>query len=139
FWALGLPSAVLWSVAMMVLSLIPVTGAFVVWVPAAIYLAVSGAWISAILLTLWGTLVIGMIDNFLRPKLVGERAKLHELFIFFAVLGGLQVFGLLGIVLGPVVLAIAIALFDAFRHPADANASASMIVMPGSVTPTMLP
>lgn len=139
FWALGLPSAVLWSVAMMFLSLIPVTGAFVVWVPAAIYLAVSGAWISAILLTLWGTLVIGMIDNFLRPKLVGERAKLHELFIFFAVLGGLQVFGLLGIVLGPVVLAIAIALFDAFRHPADANASASMIVMPGSVTPTMLP
>ena len=139
FWARGRPSAVLWSVAMMVLSLIPVTGAFVVWVPAAIYLAVSGAWISAILLTLWGTLVIGMIDNFLRPKLVGERAKLHELFIFFAVLGGLQVFGLLGIVLGPVVLAIAIALFDAFRHPADANASASMIVMPGSVTPTMLP
>ena len=53
-----------------------------------------------------------MIDNFLRPRLVGERAKLHELFIFFAVLGGLQVFGILGIVLGPVVLAIALALFD---------------------------
>jgi predicted PurR-regulated permease PerM len=68
FWALGLPSAVLWSVAMMFLSLIPVTGAFVVWVPAAIYLAVSGAWISAILLALWGTLVIGTIDNFLRPS-----------------------------------------------------------------------
>ena len=77
------------------------------------------------MLTLWGTLVIGMIDNFLRPKLVGERAKLHELFIFFAVLGGLQVFGLLGIVLGPVVLAIAIALFDAFRHP-DSTASSTL-------------
>jgi predicted PurR-regulated permease PerM len=140
FWALGLPSAVLWSVAMMFLSLIPVTGAFVVWVPAAIYLAVSGAWISAILLTLWGALVIGMIDNFLRPKLVGERAKLHELFIFFAVLGGLQVFGLLGIVLGPVVLAIAIALFDAFRHP-DSQASSTMLVMPSgaNITPTLSP
>jgi len=140
FWALGLPSAVLWSVAMMFLSLIPLTGAFVVWIPAAIFLAVSGAWIKAILLTLWGVLVIGLVDNFLRPKLVGERAKLHELFIFFAVLGGLQVFGLLGIVLGPVVLAIALALFDAFRHP-DSTASSTMLIMPtgASMTPTMLP
>ena len=140
FWALGLPSAVLWSVAMMFLSLIPLTGAFVVWIPAAIYLAVSGAWIKAILLTLWGVLVIGLVDNFLRPKLVGERAKLHELFIFFAVLGGLQVFGLLGIVLGPVVLAIALALFDAFRHP-EAQASSTMLIMPvgTSMTPTILP
>jgi predicted PurR-regulated permease PerM len=140
FWALGLPAAVLWSVAMMFLSLIPMTGAFVVWVPAAIYLLVVGSWVKAILLTLWGVLVIGLIDNFLRPKLVGERAKLHELFIFFAVLGGLQVFGLLGIILGPVVLAIALALFDAFSHP-DTNASSTMLIMPvgASVTPTMLP
>lgn len=140
FYALGLPSAVLWSVAMMFLSLIPLTGAFIVWIPAAIFLAVSGAWIKATLLTLWGVFVIGLIDNFLRPKLVGERAKLHELFIFFAVLGGLQVFGLLGIVLGPVVLAIALALFDAFRHP-DSTASSTMLVMPtgASMTPTMLP
>ena len=141
FWALGLPSAVLWSVAMMFLSLIPLTGAFVVWIPAAIYLFVNGAWIKALLLTLWGVLVIGMIDNFLRPRLVGERAKLHELFIFFAVLGGLQVFGILGIVLGPVVLAIALALFDAFRHPdASAASSVALIIPPGSVASrTLLP
>jgi predicted PurR-regulated permease PerM len=133
FYALGLPSAVLWSVAMMFLSLIPVTGAFIVWIPAAIYLAVSGAWIKALLLTLWGLLVIGLIDNFLRPRLVGGRAKLHELFIFFAVLGGLQVFGLIGIVLGPVVLAIALALFDAFRHPDTSAASSVALAMPSSV------
>lgn len=140
FWVLGLPAAVLWSVAMMFLSLIPMTGAFVVWVPAAIYLLVVGSWVKAILLTLWGVVVIGLADNFLRPKLVGERAKLHELFIFFAVLGGLQVFGLLGIILGPVVLAIALALFDAFNHP-DTNASSTMLIVPvgTSVTPTMLP
>ena len=140
FWALGLPSAVLWSVAMMFLSLIPLTGAFVVWIPAAIFLAASGSWIKAILLMLWGILVIGLVDDFLRPKLVGERAKLHELFIFFAVLGGLKVFGLLGIVLGPVVLAIALALFDAFRHP-DSTASSTMLIMPtgASMTPTILP
>jgi hypothetical protein len=137
FWALGLPSAVLWSVAMMFLSLIPMTGAFVVWVPAAIYLAVSGAWISAILLTLWGTLVIG-IDRQLPAPQAGRRARQAARALHLLRRPrrppGLR---LLGIVLGPVVLAIAIALFDAFRHPEDANASASMIVMPGSVTPTM--
>ncbi|MBA3768065.1 MAG: AI-2E family transporter, partial [Acidobacteria bacterium] len=64
----------------------------------------------------WGLLVIGTIDNFLRPKLVGEKTRLHELFIFFSVLGGLKVFGVLGIVLGPVVLAITLALLDVFRQ-----------------------
>ena len=77
----------------------------------------------ALLMVLWGTLVIGMADNFLRPKLVGERTKLHELLIFFAVLGGLQVFGVLGIVLGPVVLAITLALVDVFKA-ADREAEA---------------
>lgn len=115
FWILGLPSAIVWGVAMIFLSMIPMLGAFLVWVPAAIYLAITGHTLKAILLVLWGTLVIGMVDNFLRPKLVGGRARLHELLIFFAVLGGLQVFGVLGIVLGPVVLAIAMALVDVFR------------------------
>lgn len=116
FWALGLPSAIVWAFVMTLLSLIPMAGSFVVWVPAAIYLAATGDWGKAIFLTLWGALVIGTVDNFLRPKLVGERAKLHELFIFFSVLGGLQVFGVLGIVLGPVILAVTIALLDIFRQ-----------------------
>lgn len=115
FWILGLPSAIVWGVAMIFLSLIPMLGAFVVWVPAAIYLFATGHYLKGIFLVLWGTLVIGMIDNFLRPKLVGGRTKLHELLIFFAVLGGLQVFGVLGIVLGPVVLAITLALVEVFR------------------------
>jgi len=115
FWTLGVPSAIVWGVAMTFLSMIPMLGAFLVWVPAAIYLALTGQPVKAVLLVLWGTLVIGMIDNFLRPKLVGERTKLHELLIFFAVLGGLQVFGVLGIVLGPVVLAITLALVDVFK------------------------
>ncbi|PCC70801.1 Predicted PurR-regulated permease PerM [Nannocystis exedens] len=117
FWVIGLPSAVVWGLVMTFMSLIPLAGAFVVWVPAAIYLAVTGSWGAALGLTLWGSLVIGLVDNFLRPKLVGEKAKLHELFIFFAVLGGLQVFGIVGLFLGPVILAIALALFDAFLHP----------------------
>lgn len=116
FWFLGLPSPLVWAVLMILLSMIPMAGAFIVWVPAAIFLAISNMWVKAIILTAWGVLVIGTVDNFLRPKLVGEKTKLHELFIFFSVLGGLKVFGILGIVLGPVVLAITLALLDVFRQ-----------------------
>ncbi|MDQ3816141.1 MAG: AI-2E family transporter [Acidobacteriota bacterium] len=116
FWALGLPSPLLWGVVMIFLSMIPMLGAFIVWVPAAIYLALTGDWGRAAILTVWGALVIGSVDNFLRPKLVGERTRLHELLIFFSVLGGLQVFGVLGIVLGPVIVAITIALLDVLRQ-----------------------
>ncbi len=123
FWILGVPSAIVWGVVMVFLSMIPMLGAFLVWVPAAIYLGLTGHPVKALIMVLWGTLVIGMADNFLRPKLVGERTKLHELLIFFAVLGGLQVFGVLGIVLGPVVLAITLALVDVFKA-ADREAKA---------------
>ena len=116
FWVLGLPSPILWGVVMAFVCMIPVAGSFLVWLPASIFLALTGHWTRATLLALWGLLVISTIDNFLRPKLIRGRTRLHELFVFFAVLGGLQVFGLLGIVLGPVVLAIALALLDAFRH-----------------------
>jgi predicted PurR-regulated permease PerM len=116
FWILGLPSPLVWAVVMTLLSMIPMAGAFIVWVPAAIFLVISGFWIKALILTAWGALVIGTVDNFLRPKLVGEKTKLHELFIFFSVLGGLKVFGILGIVLGPVVLAITLALLDVYRQ-----------------------
>jgi predicted PurR-regulated permease PerM len=124
FFALKVPSALVWGVVMTFLSLIPMAGAFIVWVPAAIFLAVTGHWVKAVLLVVWGAFVIGTVDNFLRPKLVGDKTKLHELFIFFSVLGGLQVFGVLGLVLGPVVLAITLALLDVMRH-ADRPPTAS--------------
>ena len=116
FWVLGLPSPLLWGVVMIFLSMIPMLGSFIVWVPAAIYLALTGHWAKAVMLAVWGALVIGSVDNFLRPKLVGERTRLHELLVFFSVLGGLQVFGVLGIVLGPVIIAITIALLDVLRQ-----------------------
>ncbi|MET0625001.1 MAG: AI-2E family transporter [Pyrinomonadaceae bacterium] len=116
FWLLGLPSPLLWGVVMIFLSMIPMLGAFIVWVPAAIYLGLTGHWVKALGLAVWGGLFIGSVDNFLRPKLVGERTRLHELLVFFSVLGGLQVFGVLGIVLGPVIVAITIALLDVLRH-----------------------
>jgi predicted PurR-regulated permease PerM len=124
FFALKVPSALVWGVVMTFLSLIPMAGAFIVWIPAAIFLAVTGHYVKAALLVAWGTFVIGTVDNFLRPKLVGERTKLHELFIFFSVLGGLQVFGVLGLVLGPAVLAVTLALLDVMRH-VDRHAAAT--------------
>ncbi|MBA3239861.1 MAG: AI-2E family transporter [Acidobacteria bacterium] len=122
FWLLGLPSPLLWGVVMIFLSMIPMAGAFIVWGPAAIYLGLTGHVGKAIALTVIGVLVIGSIDNFLRPKLVGEKTRLHELIIFFSVLGGLQVFGVLGLVLGPVIVAITMALLDILRH-ADSPAT----------------
>ena len=116
FLILGLPSPLLWGVVMFLMSMIPMAGAFVVWVPAALYLLLTGSYVKALLLTCWGVLVIGSIDNFLSPRLVGRRARLHELLIFFSVLGGLQVFGVLGLVLGPVLAAITLALIEVVRQ-----------------------
>ena len=115
FWILGLPSPLLWAVLMMFVCMIPVLGSFLVWLPLAIYLFLNGHWVKALLLVLWGALVISTIDNLLRPKWMKNQTRLHELLVFFSVLGGISVFGLLGIVLGPVVLAITLGLLQTFR------------------------
>jgi predicted PurR-regulated permease PerM len=115
FWILGVPSPVLWAVVLAFVCMIPIAGSFFVWLPASIYLLMTGHWTKAVLLILWGAFVISTIDNFLRPKLMKNQTKLHELFIFFSVLGGMSVFGLLGIVLGPVVLAITLGLLNTFK------------------------
>jgi predicted PurR-regulated permease PerM len=112
FWILGIPSAALWGMVTVVTSVLPVVGAAGVWVPGAVYLAVTGDWTRAIILAVFGTAVISSVDNFLRPRLVGGRVGLSELVMFFSLLGGLQVFGVLGIVLGPVFFAIAVAIVD---------------------------
>lgn len=128
FWVLGLPSPLLWGVVMFFLSMIPMAGAFLVWVPAAIYLALVGSYAKAGMLVGWGVLVIGSIDNILSPKLVGRRARLHELLIFFAVLGGLQVFGVLGLVLGPVAVAMTLALIEMVREVGDPRDTTTTVI-----------
>jgi len=115
FWVLGVPSPALWGMVMTITALIPVVGTPIVWVPVASYLLAIGDWGKAIGLLIWGGLVISQVDNFLRPKLVGRRAGLHPLVIFFAVLGGLRVFGFLGLFVGPVVVAVTLALLDVLR------------------------
>lgn len=115
FWILGIPSPLLWAVLLAFVCMIPIAGSFLVWLPLSIYLMANGHWSKAVVLIVWGALVVSTIDNFLRPKLIRNQTKLHELFVFFSVLGGISVFGLLGIVLGPVVLAITLGLLQTFQ------------------------
>jgi predicted PurR-regulated permease PerM len=113
FSVLRIPYAGLWAAVTLFTSPIPVLGASVVWLPGAIYLLLAGNWVKAVILIAWGGLVVSSIDNVLRPRLVADRVGVGEFFMFFAILGGLRVFGALGIVLGPVVFAAAAYLLEA--------------------------
>jgi predicted PurR-regulated permease PerM len=112
FSILGIPSAALWGTVTVLTSVLPLVGAAAVWVPGTLYLILTGHWVKAIVLAVWGALAISGIDNFVRPRLVGGRVGLSELVMFFVLLGGLQVFGVLGIILGPVVFALAASILD---------------------------
>jgi predicted PurR-regulated permease PerM len=122
FWLLGIPSAALWGMVTVLTSVLPIAGAAAVWVPGVVYLGVNGQWTQAIVLAVWGTAIVSGVDNFLRPRLVGARVGLSELVMFFALLGGLQVFGILGIVLGPVLFAVAASIVDVLSEPAPGDA-----------------
>ncbi len=122
FWGLGLPAPLLWGVVMGLLAVVPVLGAFIVWIPAALFLLLAGSWGKALLLTAWGAVVVGGIDNLLLPALVGNRLKQHTLLAFLSVVGGLMVFGASGLILGPVVLAVTTVLLEIWREQATATA-----------------
>jgi predicted PurR-regulated permease PerM len=124
FYFLGFKTAMLWGIVIFFLDLIPTLGAPVAWVPAAIYLATTGEVGKAAILTGWGVCVVGTIDNFLYPILTGKRMRMHTLAVFFAVIGGLMVFGASGLVLGPVVFAIAFALIDIWKRRTEDDQSA---------------
>jgi predicted PurR-regulated permease PerM len=124
FWVLGLPAPVLWGAVMAVLATIPMTGTFLVWAPTAVYLALTGSWGKALVLAGWGAIAIGLIDNVLYPMLVGKRLRFHPLPIFFSIVGGLTVFGMAGLVLGPITLSVTTALLEVLRRRTSAGASA---------------
>jgi len=131
FWWLGLPAPILWGAVMALLAIVPVLGAFVVWVPAAIFLAASGQWGKAAILTVWGGIIVALIDNLLYPILVGKRLRLHTVPVFFSIVGGLVLFGAAGIILGPVILALTNAILEIWRRrtahgrPAEAGATST--------------
>lgn len=119
FWWLGLPTPLLWGIVMGLLAIIPVLGAFIIWIPAAIFLLMTGHEGQALILILWGTIVVGGIDNLIYPILVGNRMKMHTVPTFIALVGGLIVFGVPGLILGPVVLTVTMFLVGYWRASID--------------------
>jgi len=116
FLVLGLPSVVLWTVVMMLMSFLPLAGPFVVWAPFALWLLIQGAWIKALILTLWGVVVIASSDNILRPILMksvsSKDNQINTLVLFLGVLGGLRIFGFLGIILAPLLIVMCLTLLE---------------------------
>jgi predicted PurR-regulated permease PerM len=112
FWLLGVRAPVLWAVVMGFVSLLPAVGAGLVWLPVAVYFLVTGAIWQGVLLIAYGVLVIGLVDNLLRPILVGKDTKMPDYVVLIATLGGMAVFGINGFVIGPVIAAMFMAVWD---------------------------
>jgi len=134
FWILGVRSAVLLGVLMALLSMVPMVGGALVWVPVVLVYALTGGLAKAAILAAWCVLVVGTADNVLRPRLVGGRTQMHDLLIFFSVLGGLQVFGVVGLLVGPVVFAVTRGLLAVFTEGTESSHTAgspSVVRSPG--------
>jgi len=116
FWVLGVPSPVLWGLVTAMFSLIPIIGSAAVWGPAAMILLVSGHWIKALILLAWGAAIVGQIDTLVRPYVISGKAKLHTLLVFFALLGGVHAFGVMGLFIGPVLLSITLVLLQMLQE-----------------------
>lgn len=114
FWMLGLPAALLWGVVMGLLSLIPLLGAGLIWAPVAIYLFAVGDWVQGVILVAFGVGVIGMVDNFLRPVLIGRDTKLPDFIVLLSTLGGLVSFGINGFIMGPLIAVLFVAFWQIF-------------------------
>lgn len=115
FFALGLKSPALWGTAAGFLSMIPILGPAIIWVPAALILAVAGSWGKSAILVGFGIGVIGLADNLIRPYVISGRVSLHPLLVFFALLGGVEAFGFLGLFIGPATLSVAVAVYELLR------------------------
>jgi predicted PurR-regulated permease PerM len=120
FWVLGIPGAFLWGVVMTLLSLVPVVGAGLIWVPVSIYLFAIGEWGQGLILVGFGAGVIGLVDNILRPILVGRDTKLPDYIVLLSTLGGFVLFGINGFVVGPLIAALFVAFWGIFMR--DFNA-----------------
>jgi predicted PurR-regulated permease PerM len=116
FLIFGVPFWVFWGFLAAIAALIPVGGTALIWVPGAVYLYVTGFELNAVLLAAWGVLFVSMPDNFLRPLLIGKKAKLPVFFLFLGILGGIQAYGILGILFGPLVVTLLLAFVEIYRE-----------------------
>jgi predicted PurR-regulated permease PerM len=116
FWFVGITSAGLWGVVTALCALLPIIGTGFVFTPAILFLVLGGHWVKGLLLGVWALTAVHPVDNLLRPYLIGEKAKLSTLYVFFALLGGFEAFGGLGLFVGPLILAVTFALFAFLRQ-----------------------
>jgi predicted PurR-regulated permease PerM len=116
FWVLGLPSPILWGLVTGLCSLIPIIGSAAVWGPAVIMLFISGHTWKALILLGWSAGLVAHIDNFVRPYIISQRAKTHPLLVFFALLGGVSAFGVMGLFIGPLVLSVTLVVLEMLRE-----------------------
>jgi predicted PurR-regulated permease PerM len=116
FWALGIHAPVLWGVTMALLAFLPIIGPWLVWGPAGLGLILSGSTGRGVTLLVLGFVLVSGIDNVLRPIMIADRAQLHGLLVFISILGGISAFGLLGVVLGPLIVATTVGLLRGYRE-----------------------
>lgn len=119
FYFLGMSSPIFWGMMIALMSFVPIIGTFAIWGPASIILVAQGQILKGIILLLIGTLIISMIDNILKPLIIGGRTKMHTLIVFFSVLGGIKLFGLIGLIMGPLTIVLFISILEIFRHIED--------------------
>ncbi|OAQ20525.1 AI-2E family transporter [Thermosulfurimonas dismutans] len=112
---LRVPSPVLLGLFTAAASFVPIVGTALVWVPIVIYLLIKGAIFKALILLIYCALVVSQIDSIIRPFIVGSRTEIHNLFLFFSILGGLKTFGILGVFLGPIILSLSVSLIEIYR------------------------
>ena len=116
FWIFDISSPVFWGAVMALLSIIPIVGAFVVYVPAGIVLMIGGSFVKGFLIIGIGIIIISQVDNVLRPLMISGRTSIHPLLLFFSILGGISLFGLLGLILGPLIAAVFITLLQILEY-----------------------
>jgi predicted PurR-regulated permease PerM len=116
FWMTGLRAPLLWGAMAAILSFIPLVGPSLVWIPGVVVLALQGNWTQAIMLGLWGSIVVSAADYIVRPKVAGGRVNANRLLVLLSFLGGLSAFGAIGIIAGPVVLSLVTALLGMVRE-----------------------
>jgi predicted PurR-regulated permease PerM len=124
YWLLGVPNSFLWGILTALMAMIPALGAFLVWMPVALYLGFTGYWIKAALLAIWGGGIVSTIDNFLYPTMVGPQLRQHSVIVLLSILGGIALFGVTGIILGPIAFTTASTLLEFWKQRTATGAPA---------------
>ena len=127
FAALGIPSPVLWGFTMFIASFIPMVGTFIIWGPAAGYLFFQGFYLKGTIMVLVGVFAISSVDNIIRPLIMKGKTKMPVIAIFFSILGGIKLFGFIGLIVGPLVFALFVSVFEIFSYSEEETAKGKAV------------